>query len=218
MSSYIHFTEEQKEQARQTDICDLLQRQGEKLKRSGREYEWRDGSQKVTIRGNLWFHQYERVGGDAIDFVRKYMNKSYPEAMEYLLGGINADGVIEEAAKAQVHGLLRRSFRPEFLNRLDEIVFYKPLTKEDVTRIIDLLIGKLNERLAPQQIRVELTQKAKAFIVEEAYDPEFGARPLRRYVQHTVETMLSRELLRGDLRPGSTVTVDEDQGQLILQI
>ena len=87
MSSYIHFTEEQKEQARQTDLCDLLRRQGEKLKRSGREYEWRDGSQKVTIRGNLWFHQYERVGGDAIDFVRKYMNKSYPEAMEYLLGG-----------------------------------------------------------------------------------------------------------------------------------
>ena len=85
MSSYIHFTEEQKEQARQTDLCDLLQRQGEKLKRSGREYEWRDGSQKVTIRGNLWFHQYELVGGDAIDFVRKYMNKSYPEAMEYLL-------------------------------------------------------------------------------------------------------------------------------------
>lgn len=87
MSSYIHFTEEQKEQARQTDLCDLLQRQGEKLKRSGREYEWRDGSQKVTIRGNLWFHQYEEVGGDAIDFVRRYYNKSYPEAMEYLLGG-----------------------------------------------------------------------------------------------------------------------------------
>lgn len=87
MSSYIHFTEEQKKQARQTDLCDLLHRRGEKLKRSGREYEWRDGSQKVTIRGNLWFHQYERVGGDAIDFVRKYMNKSYPEAMEYLLGG-----------------------------------------------------------------------------------------------------------------------------------
>lgn len=87
MSSYIHFTEEQKEQARQTDLVDLLQRQGEKLKRSGKEYEWRDGSQKVTIRGNLWFHQYERVGGDAIDFVRRYYNKSYPEAMEYLLGG-----------------------------------------------------------------------------------------------------------------------------------
>lgn len=87
MSSYIHFTEEQKEQARQTDLVDLLRRQGEKLKRSGKEYEWRDGSQKVTVRGNLWFHQYERVGGDAVDFVRKYMGKSYPEAVEYLLGG-----------------------------------------------------------------------------------------------------------------------------------
>ena len=87
MSTYIHFTEAQKDQARQTDIADLLHRQGEKIKRSGSEYEWRDGSQKVTIRGNLWFHQYERVGGDAIDFVRRYYNKSYPEAMEYLLGG-----------------------------------------------------------------------------------------------------------------------------------
>ena len=87
MSAYIHFTEEQKTQARQTDLVDLLHRQGEKLKRSGSEYEWRDGSQKVTIRGNLWFHQYERVGGDAVDFVRRFYNKSYPEAVEYLLGG-----------------------------------------------------------------------------------------------------------------------------------
>lgn len=87
MSTYIHFTDEQKEIARQTDIADLLRRQGETLKRSGSELEWRDGSQKVTVRGNLWFHQYDREGGDAIDFVRKYYNKSYPEAMEYLLGG-----------------------------------------------------------------------------------------------------------------------------------
>lgn len=86
-TQYIHFTEAQKEQARQTDLADLLRRQGETLKRSGSEYEWRDGSQKVTIRGNLWFHQYERVGGDTIDFVRRYMGKSYPEAVEYLLGG-----------------------------------------------------------------------------------------------------------------------------------
>ena len=156
--------------------------------------------------------------GRTVDFKNTIIILTSNLGSEYLLGGIHTDGVIEEAAKAQVHSLLRRSFRPEFLNRLDEIVFYKPLTKEDVPRIMDLLIGKLNERLVPQQIHVELTQKAKAFIVEEAYDPEFGARPLRRYVQHTVETMLSRELLRGDLRPGSTVTVDEDRGQLILRI
>ena len=87
MSTYIHYTNEQKERARSTDLADLLQRQGEHLKRSGKEYQWRDGSNKVTIRGNLWYHQYEEVGGDAIDFVRRFYNKDYPEAMEYLLNG-----------------------------------------------------------------------------------------------------------------------------------
>ena len=107
MSSYIHFTEEQKEQARQTDLCDLLQRQGEKLKRSGREYEWRDGSQKVTIRGNLWYHQYEQVGGDAIDFVRRYYNKSYAESVEYLLGG-----QLEAAPNSRNEFLQNNSYTP----------------------------------------------------------------------------------------------------------
>ena len=87
MSRYIHFTDEQKEKARRTDLVSLLESQGETLKRSGREYEWKDGSAKVTVRGNLWYHQYERVGGDAVDFVRRYYNKSYPEAVEFLLGG-----------------------------------------------------------------------------------------------------------------------------------
>ena len=87
MSNYIHYTQEQKDRARTTDLADLLQRQGEHLKRSGAEYQWRDGSNKVTIRGNLWYHQYEQVGGDAIDFVRRFYNKDYPEAMEYLLNG-----------------------------------------------------------------------------------------------------------------------------------
>ena len=87
MANYIHYTQEQKDRARTTDIVDLLERQGERLKRSGKEYQWRDGSEKVTIRGNLWYHQYEEVGGDAIDFVRKFYNKNYPEAMEYLLNG-----------------------------------------------------------------------------------------------------------------------------------
>ena len=95
--AYIQYTEQQKEQARRTDLCELLRSQGEQLKRSGSEYEWRDGSEKVTIRGNLWFHQYEQKGGDAIDFVRKYYNKSYPEAMEYLLGGADGTLVMAEA-------------------------------------------------------------------------------------------------------------------------
>lgn len=87
MSTYIHFTDEQKAQARSVDLTELLRSQGETLKRSGREFEWKDGSAKVTIRGNLWFHQYDRQGGDAIAFVRRFMGKSYPEAVEYLLGG-----------------------------------------------------------------------------------------------------------------------------------
>ena len=92
MSQYIHFTEEQKQTARQIDIAELLRSQGETVKRSGSEYEWRNGCAKVTIRGNLWFHQYDRQGGDAIDFVRRFYNKSYPEAMEYLLFG--SDGTL----------------------------------------------------------------------------------------------------------------------------
>ena len=131
-----------------------------------------------------------------------------------LLGGIKDDGEISEDAKERVMALLHRSFRPEFLNRLDEIVFYKPLTKENITRIIDLQIAKLNDRLADQQITCVLTDAAKPFIVDEAYDPEFGARPLRRYVQHTVETMLSKKLLEGAVTTGSTVTVDCVDGQL----
>ena len=95
--AYIHYTDQQKEQARRTDLCELLRSQGEQLKRSGSEFEWRDGSEKVTIRGNLWFHQYEQKGGDAIDFVRRYYNKSYPEAMEYLLDGAHGSLVMAEA-------------------------------------------------------------------------------------------------------------------------
>ena len=136
---------------------------------------------------------------------------------EFLLSGINADGSIDEQAKNQVQMLLRRSFRPEFLNRLDEIVFYKPLTKSDVTAIIDLQIAKLNSRLEDKQIRVELSEDAKTAIVDAAYDPQYGARPLRRYVQHTVETMLSKRILRGEILPGQTVTVDAENGGLLMK-
>ena len=155
--------------------------------------------------------------GRTVDFKNTIIILTSNLGSEYLLSGINADGSIEESAKQQVEALLRRSFRPEFLNRLDEIVFYKPLTKENVTKIIDLQIAKLNDRLAEQQIRCELTDGAKTAIVDAAYDPQYGARPLRRYVQHTVETMLSKKLLRGDILPGQTVTVDVENGELVLK-
>ena len=152
--------------------------------------------------------------GRTVDFKNTILILTSNLGSEYLLDGVNADGTIDENAKAQVQALLRRSFRPEFLNRLDEIVFYKPLTKENVTKIIDLQIDKLNQRLEDQQIKVELTQAAKDAIVDASYDPQYGARPLRRYVQHTVETMLSKRLLRGDILPNQTVTVDVVDGQL----
>ena len=155
--------------------------------------------------------------GRTVDFKNTILILTSNLGSEYILNGINADGTIEESAKEQVRALLRRTFRPEFLNRLDEIVFYKPLTKENVTKIIDLQIAKLNDRLADQQIRCELTPAAKAAIVDAAYDPQYGTRPLRRYVQHTVETMLSKRLLRGDVTPGQTVTVDAENGELVMK-
>jgi len=155
--------------------------------------------------------------GRTVDFKNTILILTSNLGSEYLLNGISADGSIDEAAKDQVQMLLRRSFRPEFLNRLDEIVFYKPLTKGDVTAIIDLQIAKLNQRLEDKQISVQLTENAKTAIVDAAYDPQYGARPLRRYVQHTVETMLSKKLLRGEILPGQTVTVDAEDGELILE-
>ncbi len=155
--------------------------------------------------------------GRTVDFKNTVIILTSNLGSEYLLSGIRADGSIDDAARAQVDALLRRSFRPEFLNRLDEIVFYKPLSQEDMEKIIDLQIASLNRRLAQQQITLELTPAAKQAIVAAAYDPQFGARPLRRYVQHTVETMLSKQLLAGQILPGSTVTVDAQNGELILK-
>ena len=155
--------------------------------------------------------------GRTVDFKNTILILTSNLGSEYLLNGIRPDGSIDDGAKAQVEAQLHRAFRPEFLNRLDEIVFYKPLTRENMTRIIDLQIDKLNQRLTEQQIHVELTDSAKSAIVDASYDPQYGARPLRRYVQHTVETMLSQKILRGEVLPGQTVTVDAQNGDLILK-
>ncbi len=155
--------------------------------------------------------------GRIVDFKNTIIILTSNLGSEYLLSGIRPDGTIEEGAKQQVEVLLRRSFRPEFLNRLDEIVFYKPLSKAHVKAIIDLQIARLNQRLAQQQITCQLTEAAKNAVVEAAYDPQYGARPLRRYVQHTVETMLSKKLLQGQVLPGQTVTVDAVDGSLVLR-
>ena len=153
--------------------------------------------------------------GRTVDFKNTILILTSNLGSEYLLEGTDDRGVISEDAKAKVRELLQRSFRPEFLNRLDEIVFYKPLSKESVTKIIDLQINRLNSRLADQQLKVELTPAAKASIVEAAYDPRYGARPLRRYIQHTLETKLSQSLLRGEFVPGQTIHVDSVNGKLV---
>ena len=155
--------------------------------------------------------------GRTVDFKNTIIILTSNLGSEYLLDGIDSEGNITDSAKAQVQQLLRRSFRPEFLNRLDEIVFYKPLTRENVKHIIDLQIDHLNKRLSDQQLKVVLTEQAKDFIVSHAYDPAYGARPLRRYVQHTVETKLSKLLLAGRVLPGQDLTVDVENGELVIR-
>ena len=136
---------------------------------------------------------------------------------QFLLDGIQPDGEISQQARDQVNELLKRSFRPEFLNRLDEIVFYKPLTKDNVTHIIDLMVDELNRRLEDKQLTVRLTDQAKTHVIDEAYDPVYGARPLRRYLQHTVETLISRKIIADQVAPGQVLTVDCKDGQLTVE-
>ena len=152
--------------------------------------------------------------GRTVDFKNTIIILTSNLGSQYLLEGITPDGSISDQAKANVEQLLKRSFRPEFLNRLDEIVFYKPLTRENVTAIIDLLIADLNRRLEPQGLCVTLTQAAKAEIIDRSYDPAFGARPLRRYLQHSVETLIARKVIAGDVAEGGLLTVDVTEGQL----
>ena len=154
--------------------------------------------------------------GRTVDFKNTIIILTSNLGSQAILDGITPEGEISEAAKNEVQALLRRNFRPEFLNRLDEIVFYKPLSKENITGIIDLQIAALNKRLADKQLKCELTPAAKSFVIDAAYDPQFGARPLRRYLQHTVETLLAQRILRGDVLPGQTLVCDEQNGELVI--
>lgn len=149
--------------------------------------------------------------GRTVDFKNTVIILTSNLGSSYLLEGIDADGEITDSARAAVEGMLKQSFRPEFLNRLDEIVFYKPLTKENITHIIDLIMQDLNGRLADKQLKCELTERAKSHIIETGYDPAFGARPLKRLVQRHVETLLARKIIADAVEPGATLTVDVDE-------
>ena len=154
--------------------------------------------------------------GRTVDFKNTILILTSTLGSQYLLEGINAQGEISDEAKLQVDQLLKKSFRPEFLNRLDEIVCYKPLTKENITAIVDLLIGGLNKRLADKQLKVVLTPAAKSYVIDNGYDPLYGARPLRRFLQHTVETLVGRKMIADEVAPGSTLTVDCVAGELVV--
>ena len=155
--------------------------------------------------------------GRTVDFKNTIIILTSNLGSQYLLDGIDASGEISPQARQQVEELLKRSFRPEFLNRLDEIVFYKPLTRENIHGIINLLLEGLNKRLADKQLSVTVTEAAKDFIVAESYDPAFGARPLRRYIQHTIETLIGRKIIAEDLAPGTVLTVDLDGNTLFIR-
>ena len=152
--------------------------------------------------------------GRTVDFKNTIIILTSNLGSQFLLDGIGPDGEISQEARDQVNDLLKHSFRPEFLNRLDEIVFYKPLTRDNITHIIDLMVGELNRRLADKQLTVRLTDAAKSHVIESAYDPIYGARPLRRYLQHTVETLISRKIIAGEVEGGDTLTVDCRDGDL----
>ena len=152
--------------------------------------------------------------GRTVDFKNTIIILTSNLGSQFLLDGIDENGEISQSAKDQVNDLLKHSFRPEFLNRLDEIVFYKPLTKDNITHIIDLMVDGINHRLEDKQLKVQLTPAAKDFIIESAYDPIYGARPLRRYLQHSVETLISRKIIAGEVESGDTLTVDCKDGDL----
>ena len=154
--------------------------------------------------------------GRTVDFKNTIIILTSNLGSPYILDGIR-DGEITPEARAQVDALLKQSFRPEFLNRLDEIVYYKPLTKEEIGGVVDLLLQSLRKRLADKQLELVVTPAAKQAIVDGGYDPIYGARPLKRYIQQKVETLVARHILADDPAPGETITLDAENGTLLLR-
>ncbi len=153
--------------------------------------------------------------GRTVDFKNTIIILTSNLGSQYLLDGIEPDGSISASAQEAVMGELHRSFRPEFLNRLDEIIMFRPLTKDNLNGIIDIMVEGLRARLVDKSLKLEITDAAKALIIERGYDPLYGARPLRRYLQSSVETLIARRILSGDIAAGATLTVDVENGELI---
>ena len=155
--------------------------------------------------------------GRTIDFKNTIIILTSNLGSEYILEGINKEGEITNEAKEKVNELLRKSFRPEFLNRLDEIVFYKPLKKEEVSKILDLLIKDLEKRLEDKHIKLELTNNAKNYLIDNGYDQIYGARPLKRFVSKKLETLIATKILEEKIKPSSKVVVDCVDNRLYIE-
>ena len=153
--------------------------------------------------------------GRTVDFKNTIIILTSNLGSQYLLDGIGQNGRITDAAREAVMAELRRSFRPEFLNRLDETIMFQPLTRDNLTGIIDIMAQGLRARLAEQSLKLEITAEAKKLIIDRGFDPLYGARPLRRYLQNSVETLIARVILQGQLPAGSTITVDTENGELV---
>ena len=154
--------------------------------------------------------------GRLIDFKNTILIMTSNIGAQYLLEGIDDDGNITDEAAEAVNEELRASFRPEFLNRLDEIIMFKPLTKDNISNIVSLIIEDLNKRLSDRELKIKLTDEATSFIVDQAYDPVYGARPLKRYIQKHVETLIGKAILEGRAKDGETVTIDVRDGSLVI--
>ena len=154
--------------------------------------------------------------GRTVDFKNTILIMTSNLGADFLLDGIGEDGEISEDVTNAVEGLLKTKFRPEFLNRLDEIVMFKPLKKADIRRIIDLQIADINKRIADRELTLSITDSAADYITEEAYDPSFGARPLKRYLQKNVETLLAKKILSDEVHSGDSLTLDVSDGALTI--
>ena len=155
--------------------------------------------------------------GRTVDFKNTIIILTSNIGSQYLLEGIDENGKIRPEAETAVMNDLRAHFRPEFLNRLDEVILFKPLTKENISGIVDLCIADMNKRLADRELKVELTEQAKEFVTENGYDHVYGARPLKRYIQKNIETLAARIILGDGVRAGSTIVVDvSEQGDRLI--
>jgi hypothetical protein len=154
--------------------------------------------------------------GRTVDFKNTIIILTSNLGANIILDGINSDGTISAEATNEVHLLLKQSFRPEFLNRLDEIIMFKPLAKSEIVGIVDLILASVSKRLQDKQIKLEVTSAAKDQIIEQGYDVAFGARPLKRFIQHTIETSLAKTILASDIKPNTTLVVDASEEELVI--